>query len=97
MVLEKTLCWNIVIRGKFISLKIKTLYQENTNLENGERGDPRQDVHLTQTISEKNIESLYLEKQQICLADNSKLVPGEHNHGSGSTTGISHERFSWYR
>ena len=34
----------------------------------------------------KNLESVYLERQQICLAD-SNIVSEEHVHGRGGTTG----------
>ena len=39
MALEKTLNWNIIIKCKIIFLKIQTLYQENTTLEEGARGN----------------------------------------------------------
>ena len=52
---------------------------------------------LINTVYEKNFNSVYLEKQQICLAENAKFVPGEHNHGSGGTTGNPIKRFSRYK
>ena len=35
----------------------------------------------------KNFEWLYLERQKICLADNSNIESEEHAHGRGGTTG----------
>ena len=76
-----------LLTGKFTSLKIQTLCQANMTLEEGARGDPPSSTAPDTYDFRKKFESVYLEKQQISLAENSKLEPGEHNHGSGGTTG----------
>ena len=75
------------------------LYQENMTLgevsrrENPSSGSPGTDNFR------KNIECVYLEKQQILLSDNSNLVSGEHDHVWGGTIAPPPpvKRFTWYR
>ena len=87
MNLDETLRPNIFIKGKFIILKIQILYQEDMNLEEGARREPSSSCAPEKYDFRKNLESVYLERQHICLADNSNLVSGEHDHGRGDTTG----------
>ena len=63
-------------------------------LEEGARGDtPSSGAPETDDIR-KNIEYVYREKPQICLADNSILVSREHDLVRGGTTGPRVKRFS---
>ena len=62
----------------------------------GARGEPPSSGAPDTTIFERIFESVHLEKQQISLADNTNLVPEQHDHGSGGKTVTPVERFSWY-
>ena len=91
---EKALSENISRTGKFSFLKIGTLYQENmTNEEVARREFPSSGSPDTDNFR-KYFESEYLDKQQIYLAENSYIVPREHDQRRGGTTRVPVERFS---
>ena len=56
--------------------------------------DPVSSGHPDRDDFRRTIVLVYLEKQQICLADNSNIESEEHVHARDGTTGYLVERFS---
>ena len=94
-ILEEKLNVYILRDSRSVWLITRKLYQNDMTMLEVARRDTPSSGSDTGYIRKK-FEWEYLEKQQICHAENSNVVSGQHDYGRGGTTRPPVERFFWY-